>query len=66
MMARVKIVEVLEHLDHDLKRAMEDAVRAALPEAEIDRNVLFREFLKSVRRKCSDWETVPNHAVQAD
>ena len=65
-MARVKIEDVIDHLDHDMKRALEDAVRGIMPDADIDRNRLFREFRKAVGRKCSTWESVPDRYIEQD
>ncbi len=65
-MAKVKIEEIVVHLDHDFKRALEDAVRRSYPEVAVDRNALFREFVRAIRRKCSTWESVPDQYVEAD
>ncbi len=50
-MARVKIEDVVDHLGYDMKRALEDAVRRVMPNANVDRNQLFREFRRAVGRK---------------
>jgi hypothetical protein len=65
-MARVKIEDVIEYLDYDMKRVLEDAVHRVMPNATVDRNQLFREFRRAVGRKCSTWESVPDHFIQAD
>ena len=65
-MARARIADIIEHFDHEMKRALEDAVQRQFPEVTIDRTALFKEFLKSVRRKFSDWESVPHNYVDAD
>lgn len=65
-MARIKIEDIIEHLDYDMKRALENAVERVLPDAIFDRNQLFREFCKAVGRKLSDWENVPDHYVECD
>lgn len=64
-MAKVKIEEIVEHLDHDFKRALEDVVRRTYPEVAVDRNSLFREFVRAIHRKCSTWESVPDQYVEA-
>lgn len=65
-MARVKIEQIIDHLDHDMKRALESAVERVLPDAEFDQNELFREFKRAVSRKCSTWERVPDRYVELD
>lgn len=65
-MARVKIEDIVDHLDSDMKRALEDAVRRVMPNANVDRNQLFREFRRAVGRKCSTWESVPDQYIECD
>ena len=65
-MARVKIKEIIEHLDTNMKRALEDAVNKEIPNAQFDRNSLFREFARAVGRKCSIWERVSDSYVETD
>ncbi|RMD98529.1 MAG: hypothetical protein D6814_07395 [Calditrichaeota bacterium] len=65
-MARVRIAEVIEHFDHEMKRALEEAVKRQLPESPIDRNTLYKDFVKAVRSRLRDWENVPNQMVDAD
>jgi len=62
-MARIKIEEVIDHLDYDLKRALEAAVKETIPNAQFDRQRLFKSFVKQVRRKCGTWENVPDGYV---
>jgi hypothetical protein len=49
-MARVKIQSIVEHLDYDMKRALEDALGEVLPNAKIDRNEVYRAFWRAVGR----------------
>ena len=63
-MARIKIQSIVEKLDYDLKRALEDAIDEVLPNSHIDRNELYRAFERAVGRKCSTWVTVPDHYVE--
>lgn len=63
-MAQVKIESIIEHLDYDMKLALEDAVSRVLPDADVDRNELYREFRRAVGRKCSTWVSVNDHDVE--
>ena len=63
-MAQVKIQSIIEHLDYDMKRALEEAVSRVSPDSDIDRNELYREFRRSVGRKCSTWVSVADHDVE--
>jgi len=63
-MARVRIQSIVARLDYEMKRALEDAVRRVLPEAQIDRARLFKEFRKAVGKKASVWVDVSDGDVQ--
>jgi len=63
-MAQVKIQSIVEHLDSEMKRALEDAVSRVLPEVQVDRNELYREFRRAVGRKASMWVRVPDGDVK--
>ena len=65
-MARLKIEAVLDHLSADMRHALDETIRKALPEAEIDAFGLYREFVGAVRRKCRTWESVPDAYVDKD
>ena len=65
-MAKVRIVDIVEHLDHEMKRALADAVQKQYPEVTVDRTALFKEFLKALRRQLSDWQTVPRNYVDGE
>tara|TARA_R110002050_G_scaffold4019_9_gene20502 strand:- start:590 stop:784 length:195 start_codon:yes stop_codon:yes gene_type:complete len=62
-MAYIDIEEVIEYLDSDIKKALEQALQNYGIKENIDRNRLFKEFVKSVRRKCSSREYVPDNLV---
>jgi len=65
-MAQVNIEEIVYHLDAQMKRALEAAVKDVLPAAAIDRTALYKAFLKQVRKKCDTWEHVPDQHVRKD
>ena len=65
-MARVKMLELVEALAVPLRGAMDDALAKVLPEAEVDRAVLFREFRRALLARTKPWERVPNSAVDED
>ena len=65
-MAKVRIVDIVEHLDHEMKRALASAVQKQHPEITVDRTALFKEFLKALRREFTDWQTVPHNYVDGE
>jgi hypothetical protein len=64
-MAKIKIEDVLEHLDSEVKRALESTIREVYPSIQdVDRSVLFRAFIRGISRACNFWESVPDHLVE--
>jgi len=63
-MARVRIQKIIERLDYDMKRALEDAISEVLPDADVDRDELYRAFRRAVGRKCSTWVNVSDNDVE--
>lgn len=62
-MAKIKIEDIVDYLDFQMRCALSDAVRQVLPGATYDDYKLFREFKRAIDRKCNTWEKVPNHCV---
>jgi hypothetical protein len=65
-MARVKIEGILEHLDGELSRALDDTLRRAFPDLNFNARSLYRDFVRAADRKCSTWERVPDRYVEND
>ncbi|MBR9763869.1 MAG: hypothetical protein GYB53_10175 [Rhodobacteraceae bacterium] len=63
-MASIHVESVLSELDSDLKRALEATIKKEFPEAEFNRNALYRAFVKQARKKCSTWEQVSDGSVR--
>jgi hypothetical protein len=65
-MARVKPIELFDHFNPQMRAALDEALTRALPDAEVDRRMLYLEFRLALNRKVKQWENVPNSAVDAD
>lgn len=63
-MAQVQMEGIVDHLSSEMRRALEAAVEAEIPDANFDAHSLFRAFRRAVGRKCSQWETVPDYYVE--
>jgi hypothetical protein len=64
-MARIRIEHIVDHLDSDMRKALEAAVKEVLPDAgSFDRYELFRAFRRAVGRKCNTWESIPDSDVE--
>jgi len=64
-MARVKLEDVIDYLDGEMRSALEAAVQEVLPEAQFDRYELFRAFKRAVGRKFNTWARVPDSCVES-
>jgi len=64
-LAQVQPEEIIDHLDSEMRRALEEAVMEVIPNATFDAHELFRAFKRAVRRKCRTWEQVPDPYVKA-
>ena len=62
-MAMVKMDRICEHMHYDLRRAIANAVRSAIADAEFDESGLFYEFVREVRIQCGVRQTVPDDCV---
>lgn len=65
-MARVKPVELFDHFNPQMRAAFDEALAKALPDAEVDKRMLYLEFRLALNKKVKQWENVPNSAVDAD
>jgi hypothetical protein len=63
-MARVKIEEIIDHLNSDIRRALEETVKTVVPDVNFDAHQLFREFTRNIGRICNTWETVPDQYIE--
>ena len=65
-MARVRIENIIDHLDYNIRRALKDAVDEVLPGVRCDERELFRAFKRALYRRCSTWERVPDMYVEKE
>lgn len=65
-MAKIKIEEIIGHLESELKSALEEAIENQNLENDVDIYTLFSDFKRATWRKCNDWESVPDRYVKKD
>jgi hypothetical protein len=63
-MAEVQIEEVVDHLDSEFKKALDDIMNEYAPGIQYDRNELFRLFKRRMYNHCSVWESIPDQYVR--
>lgn len=65
-MSRVKPQELFDQFNPQMRAALEEALNKLLPDAQVDRRMLYLEFRLALNRKFKQWENVPNSTVDAD
>ena len=63
-MAKVKIEDVIDHLDTEIRNALAETIKDHFPNQSFDERDVFRTFKRMVGRKCSTWESVPDQYVE--
>ncbi len=65
-MAKIKIEDVIDHLDTDIRNALELTIKKHYPDVDVDKRAVFRTFRRMVGRKCMIWENVPDNLVEKE
>lgn len=65
-MTKVKPEEIIAHLRHEFRTALEVTIRESLPGASFEPGQLFQAFCRNVRLSCDEWEVVPDELVQVN
>ena len=65
-MAKVKVEEIIDHLDREMRKALEATLIEHFPNQDFDTRTVFRTFKRQVYRKCNTWENVPDKYVEKD
>ncbi len=65
-MARIKPIDIFDHLAPQMRAALDEAVDKTLPGVEVDKRQLYLAFRRALALKLKQWENVPAAAVDAD
>ena len=65
-MARIRPGDIFDHLNPQVRAALDEAVARTLPDVEVDKRQLYLEFRRALALKLKQWENVPNAAVDTD
>ncbi len=63
-MARIKIDEIVKHLNYEIKRAFVKTIKQQFPDKQFDERELFNKFADYVAGECKKWEEVPDNFVE--
>lgn len=64
-MAKVKIEELIDHLDRELRKALQATLREHFPDQDYTVRSVFKTFQTEVGKKCNVWEEVPNKFIKS-
>ncbi len=64
-MAQIKINAMIEWVEYRLKPALEEAVVNAIPGVQVDKDLLWKEFIGVVNKKCSIWANIPDSYIRS-
>ncbi len=65
-MAKIKIENIVDHLDTEFRKALEETIKQHFPNERFDSRAVFRTFNRSISRKCNTWERVPDNLVEIE
>jgi hypothetical protein len=65
-MARVKMGRIVEHLSHEMRQALAEAMPQTPGGPQVDPDELYRRFRRAVTHNCKTWEKVPDKFVELD
>ena len=63
-MAKIKIEDVIDHLDSEIIKALEATINEHFPGQSFDNRAVYRTFKRMVYQKCNVWEEVPDNFVE--
>lgn len=65
-MYRIRIDEIIGHLDSSIQLSLKEAVEEVIPGAVFDDRRLFEAFKHAVARRCRRWERVSDRYIERD
>lgn len=65
-MAKVNVVEVVDLLEEEFRRALDATVREHFDHQDFNSRALFKTFKNQVSKKCKAWERIPNRHIRSE
>jgi len=62
-MASVKIEDLVDHLEREFGRSLEDTFQHFAPNVTVNRGEIYRFFLRRIDHHCQTWEQVPDNLI---
>jgi len=65
-MAKINIVEIIDHLEDDIRKSLEATIRANFPNQDFNSRTVFKTFKTQIDKRSKSWETVPNKFIRSE
>lgn len=64
-MAKLNIIEVIDHLEDDIRKSIDATMREHFPHQEFNSRAVYKTFKKQIDKRCNAWEAVPNKFIRS-
>lgn len=65
-MAQIRIEEIMDHLDSEMKSALRATLAQHYPNQNVDANTVYRTFKRKVASKFGSWVRVPDNFISKE
>jgi len=65
-MAKVNIEEFVDHLEVEVRKALEATMREHFPDQDFNSRAVFKSFKHRMVQKCNSWESIPNKYIRSE
>jgi hypothetical protein len=65
-MAKLSIEGFTDHLDRELRKALDATLREHFPDQNFNSRTVFKTFQEEVSKRCNDWEKIPNKYIRSE
>ena len=65
-MAKLNIVEVIDHLETEFRKALNATLREQFPNQDFNSRTVFKTFKNEISNRCNSWEKIPNKYLRSD
>jgi hypothetical protein len=65
-MTKIKIEKVFNHLNDDLRKALEETIKQHFSGKPFDSREIFKTFQSNTSKRCSTWVRVPDVFVEKE
>lgn len=64
-MAKVRIEEVIDHLEEDFRKALRATMQEHFPDEHFNTRAVYKTFKNQISDRCNEWENIPNKYIRS-